>query len=143
MIYIKKGECIYVRISTGQFLFISDQKWFFSVLEKIFKLAVDEVENSREDFSSDSVSFIKYEYLKSKDFMDECKIADMQQVEYLIEILTSMNILVRSENEKTRSILVQKYDLLKKSQKSKPENLVVCNFISQKEITKLLLGFYI
>ncbi len=120
-----KGECFYVKISTGQFLFISDQKWFFSLLAKIFKLTESGVENSLEEFPSQFVSFIKYDYLKSAEFMNECKIADIQQVDYLIEILTSMNVLVRSENEKTRFVVVEKYDL--KSQQPKPDSLVIFN----------------
>jgi hypothetical protein len=104
-------------------------------METIFKLAASDspVESSLADEfaagSSPSYGFIKYEYLRSAEFMDECKIADIQQVEYLIEILVAMNVLVRSENEKSKFVVAERYELLKKNDSTplvdvKPDNLV-------------------
>ena len=102
-----KGECIYVRISTGQYLFIADIKWFVEIVNKIFQAASLPDALDKSSPSNSTVSFVLYDYLRSSTFMDECRIADRQQVDFLLEVLVALNVIIQLEGERNKLIVVE------------------------------------
>jgi len=59
--------------------------------------------------SSTNLSFLKYEFIKNTQFLDSFQIVDVQQAEFLIEIMKTFNFIMKIENEKENLIVLPNY----------------------------------
>ncbi len=98
------GELIYVKVNTGQQFIIPDQDWFFEIISK---LVSNQMNSTKLDYDQTvNVSSLAYSKLEESTFLDEFKIADYQQIEFISQIIVSLDLLMEIETEKQNSFVI-------------------------------------
>lgn len=95
------GECVFITVpANNQTFVIFDQEWFFQIVRKVLggglkstRLEYDKLLN---------MSSLSFEATASAAFMDELKIADYQQVEYLLQIVVGLDLLMETGKQSLR-----------------------------------------
>ena len=82
--------------------------WFCNIVTNIL-IPNDLVKKHLEYNSSANLSFLKYEFIKNTQFLDSFQIVDVQQAEFIIEIMKTFNFIMKIENEKENLIVLPNY----------------------------------
>ena len=81
-----------MKMETGQKFIIFDQEWFFQLIRKILQ---NDMKSTKLHYDrSLNLSRIDYSVFESPAFMDEFKIADYQQVEFLTQMIPKLSFLM-------------------------------------------------
>lgn len=120
-----KGEITIVKVSSGQTYFISDMIWVFSVLNNYVYSKVNVLDGRPlvEYDAIKNIHYMRYDSIKSTEFMDDLKLADAQQSEILFDILKNRTSLFINYEDNWQNLIVirsifEPSDELKKSVRS-------------------------
>lgn len=81
-----------MKMPTGQQFIIVDQEWFFQIIRKILQ---NDMKSTKLHYDrSLNLSRIDYSAFESPDFMNEFKIADYQQIEFITQMISSLSFLM-------------------------------------------------
>ena len=105
IVNILKGDLIVIKNMNNQIYFIVDLIWFFDIVNRYIQTLSSQ--NSIDYISAKNLKLAKTEVIRSKEFMDELKIADAQQSELLLDILSKyFNLFNKIENEKENCLVI-------------------------------------
>ena len=90
-----------------QQLIVYDQEWLFKIIERILSNKTKSASSTYNQQTN--MSSIKCETFKTPAFMDEYQIANVKQVEFILQIIISLNFLLKIETESDNLLIIPNY----------------------------------
>jgi hypothetical protein len=93
-----KGECLYAKLENCQILIVFDVKWFSSIVNSLNNNHNSIIKHLN-NYSESNIRYWLYDKLKEPSVIDEFNLSDLQQLDYLLQLLKQFNlILIKSDN---------------------------------------------